>query len=111
MSCIFCDIASGSREADIVYKDRFVVAFHDIHPKYKIHILVIPCKHISSAADLSSEDDEIAGRLLRVGAALAKQHGLSQQGFRLVANTGPQAGQTVDHLHVHVLGGEVLREM
>lgn len=97
--------------ADILYEDDAVIAFTDIHPKYRVHLLVIPKVHIASASDLTREQDALVGALLRVGAQLARERGVADSGFRLVANAGPDSGQIVGHLHVHVLGGEPLRPL
>lgn len=107
--CVFCKIAAKEVPATVVYEDDEVVAFWDIHPKYRVHILVIPKAHLASAADTRPEHDALAGKLLRVGAELAEKEGLRASGFRLLTNSGPDAGQVVDHLHVHLLGGEPLR--
>lgn len=109
--CIFCAVGSHERPADVVYEDDVVIAFNDINPVYPVHILVIPKQHISSAACLTSAEDKLAGQLMRIGAEIAKKKGLAEGGFRLLTNIGPQAGQTVNHLHVHLLGGERLRPM
>jgi histidine triad (HIT) family protein len=106
--CLFCLIAQGTIPAKIAYQDDQVVAFWDINPMAPIHMLVVPRKHVQSVAALTAEDDELAGRVLRAAATLAGQNGLGERGFRLVLNHGPEAGQTVDHLHVHLLGGRSL---
>ena len=97
--------------ATILYEDSEVVAFHDIHPKYPVHILIVPKQHVASAAELRPEHDAIAGKLLRSGAMLAEKRGIAGSGFRLVMNTGPNAGQVVQHLHAHLLGGSPLRPL
>lgn len=107
--CVFCRIASTEIPAAIVYEDDAVVAFRDIHPKYRVHLLVIPRAHLASAAELQPEHDALVGRLFRTGADLARKEGLAESGFRLLLNTGPDSGQVVHHLHVHLLGGEPLR--
>ncbi len=109
--CIFCQIARKELSAEVVYEDDAVMAFRDTHPKYPVHLLVIPKAHLSSAADLTPEHDALAGTLLRVGAQLAREHGVADAGFRLVTNTGPDSGQVVHHLHVHVLGGAPLHPL
>lgn len=108
-NCLFCRIAAHEQSADVVYEDDDVIAFRDIHPKYRVHLLVIPKTHISGAKELREEHDALAGKLLRIGAALAREQGIADAGFRLLTNQGPDAGQVVDHLHLHVLGGEPLR--
>ena len=107
--CIFCKIADGEMNADIVFQNDEVVAFNDLFPKYPTHVVIIPKKHIVSAAELKNEDDMLVGKILRIGAKIAKEKGLTENGFRLLTNTGGDAGQSVQHLHVHLLGGEKLR--
>jgi histidine triad (HIT) family protein len=102
--CLFCRIAAGDLPATIVYRDADLIAFHDINPQAPTHILVIPTRHIASAAALTESDRDLAGRLLIAAARIAEQQGL-QAGYRLVTNIGRQAGQAVDHLHIHILGG------
>lgn len=109
--CIFCKIAAHEVKAGIVYEDEDLVAFHDIHPKYLVHLLIIPKQHVASSSELGPEHDAVAGKLLRIGAALAEKQGIAASGFRLVANTGPNAGQAVDHLHIHLFGGSPLRPL
>lgn len=89
----------------MVYQDSDVTAFHDLHPRSPVHVLVVPNRHISSVADLTEEDATIAGKLLTTAANLARELGLSDTGFRLVVNHGPDAGQSVFHLHLHLMGG------
>jgi histidine triad (HIT) family protein len=105
--CLFCRIASGEAPADIVEQDDLVVAFRDISPKAPTHILLIPRRHLDSAAELSSADGEMLGRLFSVAAKLARDDGV-EHGYRLVTNVGPAAGQSVQHLHFHLLGGRSL---
>jgi len=104
--CIFCKIVSGEINADIVYKDEHVTAFRDIHPVAPTHILIIPNRHIHSVGTLTEADEAIAGRLLLTARRLAEQEGVAEKGFRLIANTGAEGGQTVFHLHVHLIGGK-----
>ncbi len=111
VDCLFCRIAAKELPAAIVYEDDDVVAFRDIHPKYRVHLLVIPKQHVASAAELVPTLDALAGTLLRVGAELAKKEGVAASGFRLLTNVGAHAGQAVDHLHLHLLGGERLRPL
>ena len=105
--CPFCQIAAGERPATIVQRYADVVAFRDIHPQAPTHILIIPTKHIASVAELTVEDEKMIGRLLAVAKEIAQQENLSK-GYRLVINTGSQAGQSVFHLHVHLLGGRAM---
>jgi len=106
--CVFCRIVAGETPASIVHRDDEVVAFHDVTPQAPTHILVIPTRHITSAAELGDGDRELAGRLILTATRIADQAGL-QAGYRLVINTGRQAGQSVDHLHVHILGGRPMK--
>ena len=108
--CIFCKLVSEGVGRDIPFEDAEVIAFPDRFPRYKVHILIIPKKHLlSSVAESRPENDALLGKLLRVGATIAKDKGLVEAGFRLLTNTGGNAGQSVPHLHVHLLGGEKLR--
>jgi histidine triad (HIT) family protein len=101
--CLFCRIVTGEIPADIVMQNDDAVAFRDISPKAPTHILVIPKKHVSS---LDAADESVdLGALMRTAANVARQEGLTEPGYRLVINTGSHGGQTVDHLHLHVLGG------
>jgi len=108
--CLFCRIARGEIPADVVWEDEEFLAFRDIDPKAPVHVLVIPRRHVESIAAFAGEDPAAAGRF--VHAALAVAHRLElvdhERGFRLVANTGPEGGQTVYHAHLHVLGGRRL---
>jgi histidine triad (HIT) family protein len=106
--CLFCKIAAGSLPAKIVYRDDDLLAFHDIAPQAPTHILVIPARHISSVAALAGEDGDLAGRLVLAAARIAEQAGL-HSGYRLVTNVGRQGGQSVDHLHIHILGGRPMK--
>jgi histidine triad (HIT) family protein len=107
VTCLFCQIASGERPATIVYRDDDVVAFRDIHPQAPTHILIIPTKHIVSVAEATVEDEGLIGRLISAAREIAQQENLGK-GYRLVINTGSQAGQSVFHLHVHLLGGRAM---
>ena len=103
--CIFCKIAGHEIPAQIVYEDEDVLAFKDLKPVAPMHVLVIPKKHISGMADAADEDAELMGRILLAAKKLAKESGLAEDGFRVVVNQGEKAGQSVFHLHVHVLAG------
>ena len=107
-SCIFCKIAAGEIPATLVREDADLVAFRDINPQAPTHLLVVPRKHIPSLDALSDDDAALVGRLMVAGARLAAEQNLSGTGYRLVVNCGEWAGQTVDHLHLHVLGGRRL---
>lgn len=102
--CLFCKIVSGAIPARRVHEDTDTLAFADIHPQAPTHLLVIPKRHIASHAHALPEDAGLFGQLLAVAGVLAREHHLGG-GYRLVINTGPDGGQTVDHLHVHLLGG------
>ena len=104
-NCLFCRIGRGEIPADIVHEDDLVLAFRDINPKAPTHLLVIPRRHVKSAADLHESDAEMLGRLFGVAAQLARDAGIADRGYRLVTNSGPAAGQSVDHLHFHLMGG------
>lgn len=106
-NCIFCKIIEGKQPAKIVYEDEQVVAIVDIHPQAPVHLLVMPRKHVPSLKEAESSDEPMLGRLLTVAAQLARERQLEVRGYRTVINNGPWAGQTVDHLHVHVMGGRV----
>ncbi|MFC5532120.1 histidine triad nucleotide-binding protein [Cohnella yongneupensis] len=108
MSCLFCKIVEGSIPSRKVYEDEQVVAFHDIQPQAPVHLLVIPKKHIASLNDAEAEDAEVLGRLQLVAQQVAREAGLSESGYRVVTNSGKDAGQIVFHIHYHVLGGEKL---
>jgi histidine triad (HIT) family protein len=105
MSCVFCRIISGDIQSDIVYQDEQIVAFRDINPKAPVHLLLVPRKHIESAAELSEDDAPIVWQIVAVANRLASEAGVSRKGYRLVFNCGPEGGQEVPHLHLHLLGG------
>lgn len=105
--CLFCSIVSGDIPADVVLRTESVVAFRDIDPKAPTHVLVIPVQHVSTAAELGAAAPEIMGELAAAAGAVAELEGLAD-GYRLVFNTGTDAGQTVFHVHGHVLGGRSL---
>ncbi len=107
-NCIFCKIVAGEIPAKIVREDEETVAFRDIDPKAPVHVLVIPRRHIASVNALEASDAELVGRLYLAAKEVAKSEGVADGGYRLVMNTGPDAGQSVDHIHLHVLGGRAL---
>ena len=104
-NCIFCKIADGQIPAKIVHRDEHVVAFEDINPQAPTHLLVIPKAHIASLDALGDGDHEAVGHVLHRAAELARSRGLMPDGYRVVVNCGPGAGQTVYHIHAHLLGG------
>jgi histidine triad (HIT) family protein len=103
--CLFCRIVAGEMPTDFLHEDELVVAFPDISPKAPTHILLIPREHLVSAAELTEAHAPMLGRLFAAAVRLAQVRGLVESGFRLVTNAGTDAGQSVDHLHVHLLGG------
>jgi histidine triad (HIT) family protein len=107
MSCLFCGIVAGEIPATVVHETERTLAFRDLNPAAPTHVLVIPRDHYANAAELAEADPGYAGEVLAAAAAVARQEGLTG-GYRLVANTGDDAGQSVHHLHVHVLGGRSL---
>jgi histidine triad (HIT) family protein len=106
--CLFCRIVRKEIPGDIVLEDDDVLAFRDINPQAPTHVLVIPKRHITSAVDLTADDDALLGKLVRTGAGIARSEGHGEKGFRLVFNAGPDAGYSVFHVHLHVLGGRKL---
>ena len=108
MACIFCEIAEGRRPSRQVYADEQLVAFHDIHPQAPTHVLVVPRRHVTSLLDLAPGDDALVGTLVRTARELAHALGVAQDGFRLVFNCGDDAGYSVHHIHLHLLGGRRL---
>ncbi|MTI81482.1 MAG: histidine triad nucleotide-binding protein [Firmicutes bacterium] len=107
--CIFCKIVNKELPAEIVYEDDHVLAFKDINPEAPTHILLIPKKHISTLLDLQPEDSDIMGHIIITAQKLAKDMGLEEKGFRLVSNCKEEAGQTVFHIHFHLLGGRAFK--
>jgi histidine triad (HIT) family protein len=105
MDCIFCRIVAREIPAGIVYQDEYVTAFRDINPEAPVHILVIPNAHLGALHVLQASEESVLGKLCLAAGAIAQQEGISGEGYRLVANFGPDAGQVVPHLHMHLLGG------
>jgi histidine triad (HIT) family protein len=108
-SCIFCKIISGELPGTIIFRDEQATAFRDIHPAAPTHILIVPNKHIASVNVLESEDEQLIGHLFSVAGQLAKSEGIDQSGYRLITNTGPHAGQSVFHIHIHLIGGQMMK--
>lgn len=108
MSCLFCEIVAGRIPAKVAYQDDEVLAFHDINPQGPVHVLVVPKRHITSLLELAPEDDAVVGALVRKARDLAREHGLAERGFRLVFNCGDDAGYSVYHIHLHLVGGRTL---
>ena len=107
--CIFCRIVAGTAKADILYRDDQETAFRDLHPVAPTHILIVPNKHIESVGQLEEADAPLVGLLLLTARKLAEREGIAKDGFRIITNTGPHGGQTVPHLHVHLIGGRHMR--
>lgn len=103
--CLFCKIIAGEIPGTILYQDDRVVALKDINPQASTHVLIVPRRHIATLNDLTPEDDALVGEMARRAAALAREHGLAERGYRTVFNTNAEAGQTVFHIHMHLLGG------
>jgi len=103
--CIFCKILAGDIPSTNVYRDEQATAFRDINPAAPTHILIVPNRHIDSVNELAGSDEQLIGHLFLIARQLATQEGFAEDGYRLIINTGPQAGQTVPHVHLHLLGG------
>jgi histidine triad (HIT) family protein len=107
--CLFCSLIEGRIKGEIVYQDDVVLAFKDIRPVAPVHVLIVPRKHIESVSSLQSEDLPLIGAIFMAAAKLAKDFGIEESGYRVVVNNGPDAGQSVFHLHYHLLGGRPMR--
>ena len=107
-NCLFCRIIAGEIPGAIVHQDDQVIALEDINPQAPLHVLVIPRKHIPTLNDLAPADDGLVGEMMRRAAAIAREHGYAERGYRTVFNCNRDAGQTVFHIHLHVLGGRAL---
>ena len=103
--CVFCKIVKGEIPSKKVYEDDEILAFKDINPAAPIHVLIIPKKHIATLLEISDEDSALMGKIMQVVQKLAKQLGIEEKGFRLIANCGPDSGQEVMHIHFHLLAG------
>lgn len=103
--CVFCKMAEGAIQPDIVYEDEHVLAFRDINPQAPTHVLVIPRRHISTLNEINDHDAELLGRMYLAARIVAERDGVAERGYRTVINCNPEAGQSVYHLHLHVLGG------
>jgi histidine triad (HIT) family protein len=106
--CLFCKIVAGQIPATLVYEDADLIAFSDINPQAPLHALIVPRRHIATLNDLTPGDDALVGSMFRAAAALARQHGYAERGYRTVFNCNSEAGQTVFHLHLHLLAGRGL---
>jgi histidine triad (HIT) family protein len=110
-NCIFCKIIAGEIPGDFVYRDERVLAFRDINPIAPTHILIVPVQHIASVNDLETKHEPLIAHLFSTAKQLALEMGINQSGYRLIINTGPDSGQVVFHLHLHLLGGESMGSM
>lgn len=108
MGCIFCKIAKGEIESDLVYEDDRIIAFRDLNPQAPSHILFIPREHIESANDINEGNAQLIGDIFKAISQVARQEGLDQAGYRIVNNCGQHGGQTVNHIHFHLLAGRQL---
>ena len=109
MDCIFCEIIKGNIPSTKVYEDEYVTAFNDLNPQMPVHVLIVSKKHIASANDIAEEDAELVGRVFVAAGKIAEKLGLDN-GYRIINNCGEDAGQTVKHLHYHLLGGKTMGE-
>ena len=103
--CLFCKIRDGEIPCNIAYEDEEILAFHDVNPQAPVHFLIIPKRHISTVNDVAAEDEAVMGKLFSAAKTIAEQQGVSDEGYRLVVNCNEQAGQTVFHIHMHLLAG------
>jgi histidine triad (HIT) family protein len=108
MSCLFCRVINGEVPSRKVYEDDAIVAFHDINPQAPVHVLVVPRKHVPTLNDLAPEDSALVGDMMRRAAAIAKDLGIDARGYRTVFNCNREAGQSVYHIHLHLLGGRAM---
>jgi histidine triad (HIT) family protein len=108
MDCLFCKIIEKKIPAKIIFEDDSTLAFEDINPQAPVHVLVIPKKHIATTLDISDEDNELLGRLVQTANRIARERGVADTGFRTVMNCNKDAGQTVFHIHLHLLGGRAM---
>jgi histidine triad (HIT) family protein len=105
MPCLFCQIIAGERPGKFLHQDERLVVLQDINPQAPVHALVIPRRHVASLNDLTAEEDGLVGEMIRRAAAIAREWGIAERGYRTVLNCNREAGQTVFHIHLHVLGG------
>ncbi|MFP4660699.1 MAG: histidine triad nucleotide-binding protein [Halanaerobiales bacterium] len=109
--CIFCQIANGELDTELLYEDEELVAFKDINPKAPIHFLIIPKKHFSTILDLNEKDNKLVGHIFQVANKLAEEYDIADDGFRIVSNCNEDGGQVVFHIHFHLLGGAKLGDI
>jgi histidine triad (HIT) family protein len=106
--CLFCRIVRGEIPSTKVYEDATILAFRDIEPAAPVHVLIVPKRHVDSLATLTDNDSELAGSLMLAAAEIARHEGIAESGYRVIVNAGKEGGQSVDHLHLHLLGGRQL---
>ncbi|OQB74987.1 MAG: HIT-like protein [candidate division TA06 bacterium ADurb.Bin131] len=109
MDCVFCRISQDKTPAKKIYQDNDIIAFHDINPQAPVHVLIISRRHLTNLLDVNSQDESLIGRMLVVATQVAKKLNVSETGFRIVINTNKDAGQSIDHLHIHLLGGRKMQ--
>jgi histidine triad (HIT) family protein len=109
MKCVFCRIVAGQQDSDVLYHDEDITVFRDIRPQAPTHVLIVPNEHVSSVAQLLQRDSALLAKMFSKAHNVAEAAGIADRGYRLVINTGPDAGQVVDHLHLHLLGGKAMR--
>jgi histidine triad (HIT) family protein len=109
MNCLFCRIIEKRMPSNIVYEDSEIFAFEDIHPQAPLHVLVVPRKHIATTLEIPEKDHALIGRLLQVAGSIARERGVADRGFRLVMNCNSEAGQTIYHIHLHLLAGRPMQ--
>lgn len=107
--CLFCNIVQKHIPANIIYDDEAMIAFRDINPQAPVHLLVIPKQHVSTVNDLAAADEALVGRMVLTAQRLAQAEGIAESGYRLVMNCNSDGGQTVHHIHLHILGGRGMR--
>ncbi len=108
MDCVFCKIVNKEIPAKVIYEDEQVMAFHDANPQAPIHLLIVPKKHVASIMEIDEDNAAVLKQIAKVAQELARQNNIDKKGFRLVLNTGEEGGQTVNHLHFHLLGGRFM---
>ncbi|MCC7130463.1 MAG: histidine triad nucleotide-binding protein [Anaerolineae bacterium UTCFX2] len=107
--CVFCRIITGELPSKQLYHDEHLTAFRDIHPVAPTHILIVPNRHIASLNEAAPEDERLLGSMFTLARQLARQEGIADEGYRLIVNTGGHGGQTIYHLHMHLIGGQRMR--
>jgi len=107
--CIFCQIINKKIPAEIIYEDKEIIAFKDIHPVAKVHILIVPKKHIKSIAKLKKSETDLIGKMIWRAKKLAEKFGINKKGYKLLINCGKDGGQMIEHIHLHLIGGQKLR--